>query len=107
MKFTAEQVWACAAAAQRINGEYLKEDQWENINDQARKINTANKHLVKAWLRDQDYSQVTAADITAGQTARNHFKSYTLLAIAGRLNEFQTTAMQLAAKEELVYLDSL
>lgn len=105
MKFTADQVWACAAAAQRINGDYLKEDQWENINDQARKIKTANKLLVKAWLRDQDYSQVTAADITAGQTARNHFKSYTFLAIAGRLNEFQTTAMQLAAKEEFTGRD--
>jgi hypothetical protein len=43
MKFTADQVWGCAAAAQRINGDYLKEDQWENINDQARKIKTANK----------------------------------------------------------------
>ena len=105
MQFTAEQVWACAAAAQRINGDYLKEDQWENINDQARKIKTANKLLVKAWLRDQDYSQVTAADITAGQTARNHFKSYTFLAIAGRLNEFQETAMKLAAKEEFTGRD--
>ena len=105
MIFTADQVWACAAAAQRINGDYLKEDQWENINDQARKIKTANKLLVKAWLRDQDYSQVTAADITAGQTARNHFKSYTFLAIAGRLNEFQETAMKLAAKEEFTGRD--
>ena len=105
MIFTADQVWACAAAAQRINGDYLKEDQWENINDQARKIKTANKLLVKAWLRDQDYSQVTAADIAAGQTARNHFKSYTFLAIAGRLNEFQETAMKLAAKEEFTGRD--
>ena len=105
MKFTADQVWGCAAAAQRINGDYLKEDQWENINDQARKIKTANKLLVKDWLRTNDYSQVTAADITAGQTARNHFKSYTFLAIAGRLNEFQETAMNLAAKEEFTGRD--
>ena len=105
MQFTAEQVWACAAAAQRINGDYLKEDQWETIDDRARKIKTANKLLVKEWLRDQDYSQVTAADITAGQTARNHFKSYTFLAIAGRLNEFQETAMKLAAKEEFTGRD--
>ncbi len=105
MQFTAETVWACAAAAQRINGEYLKEDQWENINDQARKIKTANKALVKAWLRDQDYSLVTAADTEEGIRARNHFKSYTLLAIAGRLNEFQETAMKLAAKEEFTGRD--
>ena len=105
MKFTADQVWGCAAAAQRINGGYFKEDKWETIDDQARKVSDANKTLVKAWLRDEDYSQITAADITAGQTARNHFKSYTFLAIAGRLNEFQTTAMQLAAKEEFTGRD--
>ena len=105
MEFTADQVWACAAAAQRINGDYLKEDQWETIDDQARKIKTANKLLVKDWLRTNDYSQITAADTAEGIRARNHFKSYTLLAIAGRLNEFQTTAMQLAAKEEFTGRD--
>lgn len=104
MKFTADQVWGCAAAAQRINEGYFKEDQWDTA-EAGIKIKTANKSLVKAWLRDEDYSQITAADIAAGQTARNHFKSYTFLAIAGRLNEFQTTAMQLAAKEEFTGRD--
>jgi len=103
MKFTAEQVWACAAAAQRINGGYLKEDQRDHHTGLV--VKTANKLLVKDWLRTNNYSQVTAADITAGQTARNHFKSYTLLAIAGRLNEFQETAMKLAAKEEFTGRD--
>ena len=105
MQFTAETVWACAAAAQRINDGYYKEDKWEVVNDQARKVSDANKVMVKAWLRDQDYSQITAADTAEGIRARNHFKSYTLLAIAGRLNEFQTTAMQLAAKEEFTGRD--
>ena len=103
MQFTAEQVWACAAAAQRINGDYLKEDQRDHHTGLV--VKTANKLLVKDWLRTNNYSLVTAADILAGQTARNHFKSYTLLAIAGRLNEFQTTAMQLAAKEEFTGRD--
>jgi len=104
MKFTADQVWGCAAAAQRINEGYFKEDQWDTAEEGV-KIKTANKALVKGWLRNEDYSQITAADIAAGQTARNHFKSYTFLAIAGRLNEFQTTAMQLAAKEEFTGRD--
>jgi len=104
MKFTADQVWGCAAAAQRINEGYFKEDQWDTA-EAGVKVKTANKALVKGWLRDEDYSQITAADIAAGQTARNHFKSYTFLAIAGRLNEFQTTAMQLAAKEEFTGRD--
>ena len=105
MQFTAETVWACAAAAQRINDGYYKEDKWEVVNDQARKVSDANKVMVKAWLRDQDYSQITAADTAEGVRARNHFKSYTLLAIAGRLNEFQETAMKLAAKEEFTGRD--
>ena len=104
MIFTADQVWGCAAAAQRINEGYFKEDQWDTA-EAGVKIKTANKSLVKNWLARGDYSLVTAADIAAGQTARNHFKSYTFLAIAGRLNEFQTTAMQLAAKEEFTGRD--
>jgi hypothetical protein len=103
MKFTADQVWGCAAAAQRINGGYFKEPEF--ADDRVTILRNANKSMVKGWLRDEDYSQITAADITAGQTARNHFKSYTFLAIAGRLNEFQTTAMQLAAKEEFTGRD--
>ena len=105
MQFTAETVWACAAAAQRINDGYYKEDKWEYVNDQARKVSDANKVMVKAWLRDQDFSQITAADTEEGIRARNHFKSYTFLAIAGRLNEFQQTAMKLAAKEEFTGRD--
>ena len=105
MQFTAETVWACAAAAQRINDGYYKEDKWEVVNDQARKVSDANKVMVKAWLRDQDFSQITAADTAEGIRARDHFKSYTFLAIAGRLNEFQETAMKLAAKEEFTGRD--
>ena len=103
MQFTAEQVWACAAAAQRINGDYLKEDQRDHHTGLV--VKTANKLLVKDWLRTNDYSQITAADTAEGIRARNHFKSYTLLAIAGRLNEFQETAMKLAAKEEFTGRD--
>ena len=105
MQFTAEQVWACAAAAQRINDGYYKEDKWETIDDQARKVSDANKTMVKNWLSRGDYSLVTAADTEEGIRARNHFKSYTFLAIAGRLNEFQQTAMKLAAKEEFTGRD--
>jgi len=103
MIFTADQVWGCAAAAQRINGGYFKEPVFAQNLDVVEK--QANKTMVKGWLRDEDYSQITAADIAAGQTARNHFKSYTFLAIAGRLNEFQQTAMKLAAKEEFTGRD--
>lgn len=104
--FTADQVWACAAAAQRINGEYLKEDQWRVTGQDTSVLDKkANKHMVKEWLRTQDFSQVTEADIAAGQTARNHFKGYTLMALAGQLNDFQRTAMKIASKDEFTGRD--
>lgn len=97
MEFTADQVWGCAAAAQRINGEYLKEDRRDHHTGLV--VKTANKALVKQWLRENNFSLVTAADYEAGANARNHFKSYTLLAIAGKLNDFQQNAMKIAAKD--------
>lgn len=101
--FTADQVWACAAAAQRINGEYLKEDRRDHHTGLV--VNEANKMLVKGWLRNNDFSQITAADYEAGVKARDHFKSYTLLALTGQMNDFQTTAMRIAAKDEFTGRD--
>ncbi len=102
MEFTADQVWGAAAAAQRINDGYFKETQFgtkDGFLDTNVVIKRANKELVKNWLRTNDFSTVTEADYAAGQKARDHFKGYTLLAIAGKLNDFQNTAMQIAAKE--------
>ncbi len=110
MQFTADQVWGAACAAQRINDGYFKEPVYQKdengypINFDS-PLKQANKILVKKWLRDNDFSQVTAADIAAGETARNHFKSYTLLAIAGKLNDFQQTAMKLASKDSFTGRD--
>jgi hypothetical protein len=99
MEFTADQVWACAAAAQRINGGYCKMDEWNYNVEPPVQTKTANKIMVKNWLRTNDFSQITAADQEAGIKAREHFKGYTLLAIAGKLNDFQQTAFKIASKD--------
>lgn len=103
MQFTADQVWACAAAAQRINGEYLKEDRRDHHTGLV--VKTANKMLVKDWLRNNKFDSITEADYAAGRTARDHFKGYTLLMIAGKLNDFQQTAYKIAVKEEFTGRD--
>ena len=103
MEFTADQVWACAAAAQRINGGYCKMDQWSS--DGQCVIKRANKMMVKDWLRTGNFSDLEECDYAAGQQARDHFKSYTLLAIAGQLNEFQQTALRIAAKDSFTGRD--
>jgi hypothetical protein len=99
MEFTADQVWACAATAQRVNGGYFKEDVWNHNSPAAFLEKRANKSLVKDWLRTNNFVEVTEADYAAGRSARDHFKSYTLLALTGQLNEFQKTAMKIAAKD--------
>ena len=105
MQFTADQVWACAAAAQRINGDYLKEDQWMHNATPPYRSKVANKTLVKQWLRTNDFTEVTEADYEAGRKARDHFKTYTLKAIAGQLNDFQQNAMRIATKDEFTGRD--
>ena len=105
MEFTAEQVWACAAAAQRINGEYIKMDVWMHNATPPYRSKQANKDMVKEWLRTNNFSEVTEEDYAAGRKARDHFKGYTLLAIAGRLNDFQQTAMRIATKDEFTGRD--
>ena len=99
MEFTADQVWACAAAADRINGGYLKEDEWMHSATPPFRSKQANKMLVKEWLRNNDFVEVTEGDYAAGRAAREHFKTYTFKAISGQLNEFQQTAMRIATKD--------
>jgi len=103
--FTADQVWACAAAAQRINEGYFKDDQWMHDATPPFLAKRANKALVKEWLRTNNFVDVTEADYAAGRSARDHFKSYTLLMIAGKLNEFQQTAYKIASKDEFTGRD--
>jgi hypothetical protein len=98
-EFTAEQVWACAAAADRINGGYCKQDEWNYNTASPFRTKQANKQLVKDWLRTNDFVEVTEEDYAAGRGYRDHFKSYTLMMIAGKLNEFQQTALKIATKD--------
>ncbi len=105
MEFTADQVWACAAAAYRINGGYCKMDEWMHNATPPYLAKRANKALVKEWLRTGNFVDVTEADYAAGRTARDHFKTYTLLAMTGRLNDFQQTAYKIASKDKFTGRD--
>jgi len=97
MEFTADLVWAAAAAADRINGGYIKEPVYSATLNVVEK--EPNKTIVKRWLRENSFGAVTEADYAAGRSYRDHFKSYTLLAMTGQLNDFQKTAMKVAAMD--------
>jgi hypothetical protein len=105
--YTAEQIWGAAMAAHRINGGYFKEPQWDYDKSPAVVVRDANKLMVKAWIKSGDLAAVTPEDITKGQEVRNHFNSYMMLAIAGKLNDFQQQAYKIAQLTEFSQRDHL
>jgi hypothetical protein len=94
VEFTADQVWAYAVTADRINGGYVKMDQWSS--DGQCVIKEANKAMVKRWLREGYCGEDTEADWESGRRFRAHFNSYTFLALQGKLNDFQHQALRIA-----------
>ena len=100
-------VWAAAAAAHRINGGYVKESVWDYEQTPAVIKHEANKLMVKRWLATGDQTHITPEDVVRGEDVRNHFNSYMFLAIAGKLNDFQTQAYKIAQMTEFTDRNSL
>jgi hypothetical protein len=95
--FTADHVWGLAVAADRINGGYVKADVYAENLDVVQK--QANKTMVKGWLRNGQ-NPATAADVERGREVRNYFKGYLLKQIAGKINDFESTALGIAQLDE-------
>ncbi len=95
--FTADHVWGLAVAADRMNGGYVKADIYAENLDVVQK--QANKTMVKAWLRNGQ-NPATAADVERGREVRNYFKGYLLKQIAGKINDFESTALGIAQLDE-------
>lgn len=95
--FTADHVWGLAVAADRINGGYVKADVYAENLDVVQK--QANKTMVKSWLRNNQ-NPATAADVERGREVRNYFNGYLLKQIAGKINDFESTALRIAQMDE-------
>jgi hypothetical protein len=95
--FTADHVWGLAVAADRMNGGYVKADVYAENLDVVQK--QANKTMVKAWLRNGQ-NPATAADCERGREVRNYFNGYLLKQIAGKINDFEQTALRIAQMDE-------
>ena len=98
--FTADQVWGLAVAADRINGGYLKEDEWLPNATPPCRGREANKKMVKDWLRTGAFSEATAEDIEKGREIRNYFNGFLLKQIAGKINDFEQQALRIAQMDE-------
>ena len=94
MEFTADQVWGLAVRADVTNGGYVKEDLWDYSQEPPVLTKRANKLMVKEWLREN--REPNEVEIAQGQEYRRYFNSFTLRAIAGRLNDFETQALKIA-----------
>jgi hypothetical protein len=95
--FTADHVWGLAVAADRMNGGYVKADVYAENLDVVQK--QANKTMVKGWLRN-GLNPATAADVERGREVRNYFNGYLLKQIAGKINDFEQTALRIAQMDE-------
>lgn len=107
--FTADQVWGLAVRADQINGGYCKEPVFAATAthgiDYNQKIKEANKILVKTWLREN--AQPTADEIELGQKCRAYFNTFTMKVLTGKINDFESTALKIAQKDEFTGRDML
>jgi hypothetical protein len=101
--FTADQVWSLAVAADRINEGYFKEPEFEP--DSNTLVRKANKTMVKDWLRENNFSAATAADIETGRSVRNYFNGFLLKELSGKINDFERQALKIAQKDEFTGRD--
>jgi hypothetical protein len=102
--FTASHVWALAVAAQRINGDYLKEPVYDFNVDQQNPVKEPNKVLVKKWLRE-GINPTTELDIAEGEECRNYIKGWLMRELAGKITDFERTALKIAQKDEFTNRD--
>ena len=99
--FTADQVWGLAVAADRINEGYFKEPVWgQSDSGESKVTKDANKLLVKQWLRTNNFTMATEADIEKGREVRNYFNGFLLKQISGKINEFEQQALRIAQMDE-------
>ena len=99
--FTADQVWGLAVAADRINGGYFKEQQWgQSDSGESKLLKEANKMMVKQWLRTNNFTAATAADVDKGREIRNYFNGFLLKQISGKINDFEQQALRIAQMDE-------
>lgn len=101
--YPADIVWACAAAADRINGGYRKSSQWDYSSDELVE-SPANKSRVLRWLEQWrnnqlQKSEVTKQDTTDGNRAREFWQSQMLLLLDDNANEYLKACINAAHKD--------
>jgi hypothetical protein len=90
-KFNADDVWAAACAAQRINGSYVKMVPADQKGD-------TNRQIVDMFLGQPDLIQ--QADRDLAEKVRTYYKGFTFKILKGiKLSDFDNTAMVIANRD--------
>ena len=94
LNYTADQVWAAACAAYRVNGGYLKHPE---VNDQGVITRHTNRDLVRRYLLDAGEHYVTATDRRQGTKCRQDLlKQATMSALRNRATEWDLLTAEMA-----------
>lgn len=107
MTFTADIVWGCAVAVDRINGGYFKEPVYDEDEDTPVIKTHPNKLLMRRWLAANTFDRVTDNDIEAGIELRHYFNGYLLKELSGKINDFERQALRLAQQNDFTSRDLL
>ena len=96
VNYNADDVWAAAVAAQRINGAYVK---LSMISESDPKMNQkSNRQIVESFLVDT--FSITDEDRAQGKKVRSFFQALTFKILQGKqLSEFNNTAMLIANRD--------
>ena len=98
LNFVADDVWAAAVVAQRINGSYVKLSQISESDPELTK--KSNRMLVQELLADT--SRITDEDRAEGKKVRAFYQAYTFRILKGiKLSDFDNNAMLIANRETI------
>ena len=97
LDLTADQVWAAACAAYRVNGGYFKQPQ---VTDQGVITRPTNRELVRQYLAES--SSVTADDLEQGRKCRQDLlKQATMSALRNRATEWDLLTAEMASLDTI------
>lgn len=93
LDLTADQVWAAACAAYRVNGGYLKHAE---VTAEGKIVRPTNRELVRQYLAEPD--SVTADDLEQGRKCRQDLlKQATMSALRNRATEWDLLTAEMAS----------
>jgi len=99
LNYTADQVWAAACTAYRINRGYLKHPE---VTADGKIIRPSNRELVRLYLADDSGTFVTSADRKQGTKCRQDLlKQATMSALRNRATEWDLLTAEMASLDTI------